>query len=909
MGIRLKTILIILATLAAMGAIVLAGASATISDGFRAVEGQQSRAEACRAADAIADALDQLSLKLSDWAAWDDTCDFVRDRNEKYRSSNLTPESLSNLRLSAILYLDEHAQPIEQLGIAPTDPPALVEFPAPLADLVRRHDPILTHTAVDSQKTGLLVPPNAGPLLMIASRPIVSSQKSGPILGTLVFVQTLDAPTLDRIARRLGTTLDVLDSRSPDLSVHDRTAMQALLGDQSARAFSLPISNDEILAYAMVPDLSGAPRLMLRTRAPRPVHAQERASLRFTLLALFGAGAAMSIVILVLLERQVLARLAGLVSQLDALDPAHGPSQHLSLSGSDELSRLASTINTLLDNLHAASDATRLSEQRLRIMFESAPVAIAKCDEAGRVLRTNTEFETLARRTADQLACCAIPDLIDGTTAQALTEIGQIASATHRIEPRESAILRPDASRVPALLSAVRVQDVDGAPRLWIFAEDISARIDAEARLRRYADDLEDAKAWLEHQARELEDRAKELDEARALAEAGSRSKGEFLANMSHEIRTPMTAILGYADLLLDPQCTPQDRESHVRTIRGNGEHLLTIINDILDLSKIEAGRMTVERVASDPRRIIEEAAELLRPRAADKGVQLRVRVDDPFPRTILSDPVRLRQILVNLIGNAVKFTQHGSIDIHVATHAADDQRPTLAIEVRDTGIGMTAEQLARLFQPFTQADSSTARRFGGTGLGLTITRRLAQMLDGDVTVSSTPGVGSTFRVVVGAAPAIDQRDHASAPRDAQAQGPQSLAGVRVLLAEDGPDNQRLISFHLRRAGAEVTLVQDGRAAVNAALDAAQGPAPFDLVLMDMQMPVMDGYAAATELRARGFAAPIIALTAHAMSGDRDVCIRAGCNDYATKPIDKGLLIGTCWNWARGPARRQLSPA
>ncbi len=401
-----------------------------------------------------------------------------------------------------------------------------------------------------------------------------------------------------------------------------------------------------------------------------------------------------------------------------------------------------------------------------------------------------------------------------------------------------------------------------------------------------------------------------QLLEAKEIAESSSRSKSEFLANMSHEIRTPMTAILGYAELLAndgDRSQAPQHRLDCVDTIRRNGEHLLSIINDILDLSKIEAGRMQVESLPLQSAQLVQDVLSLMAVKAKAKGLELRARFENAIPRSIHSDPTRLRQILVNLVGNAIKFTELGSVELTI--HWLPGDTPLLRIAVVDTGIGIEAGQLAHLFGAFMQADASITRKHGGTGLGLSISRRLAETLGGGITVQSTPGQGSVFTLTVATGRVMGEPMHAPGPVTIQATVSSiaspaanrvALAGVRILLAEDGPDNVRLITHHLRKAGAVVQAVGNGRLAVEAftkdgSLDGPlQEPLPFDLLLSDMQMPELDGYAAIRLLRSKGCGLPIIALTAHAMAGDRERCIEAGCNAYAAKPIDAAVLIECC---------------
>jgi signal transduction histidine kinase/CheY-like chemotaxis protein len=423
-------------------------------------------------------------------------------------------------------------------------------------------------------------------------------------------------------------------------------------------------------------------------------------------------------------------------------------------------------------------------------------------------------------------------------------------------------------------------------------------------QLQAYARELEATHETLEAQSEELACQAASLEHqnhelmlAREAADESNRFKSEFLANMSHEIRTPMTAILGYTDVLLEENWGRRSTLDALGILKRNGEHLLELINDILDLSKIEAGKLTVEPVACEPKQILEDVAALMQPRAEAKGLRLRIELDAGLPPWIVTDALRLRQILLNLVGNAVKFTDSGEVCLS-ASWTTLGGAGELTIDVRDTGIGMNAAHMESLFQPFRQADSSTTRRFGGTGLGLAISRRLARRLGGDVTVESTLGTGSIFRLTLTAA-ATSGPTGETALREHRATllPDHGLADCRVLLAEDGPDNQRLITLVLERAGARVTLAATGEDAARLAHYAWERDQPYDVILMDMQMPLLDGYGATRLLRSQGYPGPIIALTANAMCGDRETCLAAGCDDYATKPIDRPQLLATVRRW------------
>ncbi len=411
-----------------------------------------------------------------------------------------------------------------------------------------------------------------------------------------------------------------------------------------------------------------------------------------------------------------------------------------------------------------------------------------------------------------------------------------------------------------------------------------------------------------------IEENKVALAHARDAAQHANEAKSEFLANMSHEIRTPLNAVLGFTDVLRRGLVSDSDEAiGHLNMIHSSGAHLLGLINDILDLSKIEAGHLQVESIDTPVDSVLIDVANTLRVRADENSLDLHVRFETALPRTIQSDPTRLRQIITNLVGNAIKFTEHGSVSIIAAMRDADpvnlflnhkhpelvdvSSDQVLRIDIVDTGIGMTSEQQSKIFQSFVQADSTTTRKFGGTGLGLSISRRLAEAMGGTLTVDSKPGLGSTFRLELPLSQA-DVADLTSpaeltaasskrAPQDASADLI-ALPLTRVLVVDDGEANRRLIELVLSRAGANVVTASNGLEAIERIADEA--PA---LVLMDMQMPVLDGYTAARRLRESGFKQPIIALTGNAMLGDREKCMEAGCDDFMTKPIniDKLLLL------------------
>jgi PAS domain S-box-containing protein len=475
----------------------------------------------------------------------------------------------------------------------------------------------------------------------------------------------------------------------------------------------------------------------------------------------------------------------------------------------------------------------------VRLLDEQSVDAAFWITQDGGFAYVNGVASRWLERSREELLAMQVWDLFSMNAAQWAALRAEICQAgCLRLE---SKLRRLDGAILPVEIVTNHIV-LNGCEYSRFLARDITQRSEAERQTQEYMERLKTANRRLEQYS--------------FSALAATRAKSEFLASMSHEIRTPLTAIIGFAETLL-------------------------VEGDI---------------VKAPPERI--DAIRLIRIRTDLKQLAMEVEYPERIPETIQTDPTRLRQILLNLLSNAVKFTPKGFVRLRLQMERSLTGEDLMVFEVTDTGIGMTAEQQARLFQPFSQAEASTLRRFGGTGLGLSICKRLSEKLGGTIQASSVPGQGSTFRASIATGSLegvamIDPRSQrydmvaSSSPKDSEV----PRLSCRILLADDAPDNQRLLATILRRAGAEVVVVDDGRAAYDEALAACREGNPFGVILMDMQMPVLTGYEATRQLRKVGYRHPILALTANAMAGEREKCIVAGCDDYACKPVDRvGLL-------------------
>lgn len=561
----------------------------------------------------------------------------------------------------------------------------------------------------------------------------------------------------------------------------------------------------------------------------------------------------------------------------------------------------------------------RESEERFRLLVAGVKdYAIFMLDEKGNVKTWNEGAQRIKGYAAADIigqhfSCFYTPDAIragmpDHELSRSQNE-GQYEDESLRV--------RKDGSMFWASTVLTPLRDSEGLLKGFSkVTRDITDRKNSEASLRRAYEvldvkvkertaELEMANNALRTEVEERErieilllKKQEELRAAKELAEAANTAKSAFLANMSHEIRTPLGAVMGFSELMLSNDQSASEKQKCVDAIKRNGKLLSNIINDILDLSKVEAGKLDVERIEVPLDEILTDINMLLDLEATEKGLRLTLGTEGKVPTRITTDPLRLRQILFNIVGNAIKFTDQGGISVTIRQQASDDGKGRLAFIIKDSGRGITSDQSTRLFEPFAQADSSTTRRFGGTGLGLVLSKKLARSLGGDVILAESElGKGSSFVVTIDPGETASSEVHnfvptKSVPEIKGEDAPIRLNSINILLVEDSLDNQLLISRMLRMSGANVETASNGREGVEKALTGK-----YSIILMDLQMPEMDGHAATQELRRQNYLGPIIALTAHAMAEERQRCVVSGFNSHLSKPINRKTLLQTLVNF------------
>ena len=727
---RAKTLVVVGLTLATFNAALYALVSRRVGRSFEELEHRETGEDMARVMAALGDLLWRLQEGARDYATWSETHRYVREQNRAYADSNLTDFAFARQSLGLIVLLNRKSEVVFGTGFD-AQRHRRMTVPAEVLGRLRPGDPLIRHDPPDAAGPGHrgnisgVILLSDGPML-VAAVPVLDDFGQGPSAGTLIWGRRLGSAQVKELSdrTRFHVQMDRLDL--PSLPAEDRPALAALAAGQPS--FVRALNYETMAGYALTRDLDGTPALIWRVDIPRHVFASGRDTMRYLAASLSLVALTSVLLTLILIERTVLSRVHRLSVGIQGIATSTDPSRRLHVEGADELADLAETGNAMLQSLEEAQRVQQESEARYRALVELSPDAILVTSR-GQILFTNTGAERLFQAEPGGLLGTALRDRIHPDSRELLQ--AHLGGIDPQFTLSPSITVYPGMSRTTEaqiLTVQGRVIDVElvsvvieylGQPAVQAIVRDVSERKRA----------------------------GRELQRAKDAAEAANAAKSAFLANMSHELRTPLNAIIGYSEMLEeDAQDSGQDAVvPDLRKIQAAARHLLTLINDLLDLSKIEAGKFELAMESCDVAVIVREVAATVHPMVQKNGNILRLSVPDQV-EPMQTDPTRLRQVLLNLLGNATKFTSQGEVALEVGTEGEDGAR-WISFRVKDTGIGMTREQMERLFQPFSQADASTTRKYGGTGLGLAISRRLARLMGGDVTVESEEGRGSTFTV------------------------------------------------------------------------------------------------------------------------------------------------------------------
>ncbi|MFN8588297.1 MAG: CHASE4 domain-containing protein [Candidatus Eisenbacteria bacterium] len=841
----------------------------TLADSAR-LEREDATLDVQRVVSAFDQQREDLESKLSDWSNWDDTYAFAQHPNPAFIASNVSAEALASLRLDAMVIANARGELVLSMGLDSTQK-AAHPVPEQLEALFRATSGPLVPDSLHHHVAGIVLL-DEHPML-VAVQPILTSQYEGPSAGRILFGRWLDEREIRKLAARthlyVGATR--LDRPRPPEAEPD----EAFAHLDSAGTITVHTHGGEhVAAHTRLDDLYGHPALLLTVTQTRTLWEQGVKSTRRQVIAMIVAFVFLALATLLLLHFLVLRRVNSLARQVGAIGSFEGAPPHVQVDGADELSALAGEVNHMLDSLHRSQKRLLESEVTLRTFYDSANMMrgmVELQDDDVRHLFDNPNTEQFWG--VDH----------DGTRGRLASALGMAP------EPLETWVqqLRLAAAHGAALSFEYR-QVRQGDLRILAATVCPLARRDGEPQ--RFAYVVEDA---TDRRRAELE-----LRRARDEADAANRAKSEFLATMSHEIRTPLNGVLGMASLLLDGGLPPVQRE-YAETIVTSGEALLTIINDILDLSKIEAGRFTLEKAPFDLGTAIEDVCELLSANAANKGLSLQVLFPPAVPSRVVGDANRIRQVLLNLVGNAIKFTEKGGVRITVSGATAPGGVAELQVAVQDSGIGIPPDKAARLFQPFMQADASMSRRYGGTGLGLAICKRLVELMSGDILLRSVEGEGSTFTMQVRLP--LDP----SAP--ARVPPPAALAGARVLLASSLPGEREALLPWLEYWGARVDLVDSRAAASRRIAAAATSGDPVRIVIADETLEGAEGAegeSLSRALRGEGLGEDSALLLVGQRTHNRDFARlqAAGASGWIGRPWRLGPLSQVLQRLAAGAA-------
>jgi signal transduction histidine kinase/DNA-binding response OmpR family regulator len=753
---------------------------------FNALEEKHVRQNVDRVLRALSRELAGLDTLTVDWAAWDDTYAFILDNNEAFVKSNLVDDTFTAAKVSLMLFVNSSGEIVFSKAV---DLATEEEIPVSksLQEVLLKDGRLLDHPNTDSSVGGIVLT-KEGPML-IASRPITTSESEGPMRGTLMMGRYLDSTEIKRLGDTTRLSLSIQIVKDHQMPTEFETARSFL--SKNEPAVSRPMGRDSVAGYALIEDVKGDPVLMLKVDMPREIFNQGQTTISYFIWWLIGTGIIFGAVILWMLEKQIVSRVSLLSRDVNTISSNSDFSARVALTGNDELAGLVTDVNGMLDSLQQADNALRKAH------------------------------DNLEKRVEDRTA--------------------ELVAMNER------------------------------------FKREIEERKGAEEGLRQ-------AKEVAEKANNKLESVVQRANQMTSEAKAANAAKTQFLTNMSHEIRTPMNGVMGITTLLLGTDLNPEQHDL-AETIHKSGDRLMEVINQILDFSKIEADRLDLEELDFNLREAVEETTSVLATVAFEKGVELACVIPKEVPVLVQGDLGRLRQILINLVGNAIKFTEEGEVSIRAGVEEEDDASVTVRFSVSDNGIGIRKNRREAIFEPFTQVDGSTTRKYGGTGLGLAISKHLSEMMGGRIGVESEEGKGSTFWFTV----VLAKQPQGSHTDTADLEG---ISGKRVLVVDDNATNREALHEQLRSLDCHFDEASSGAEALDKLLQAAGEGNPFDIALADIQMPAMDGKTLGRKIKQdpniEGLT--LIMLTPTGKHFDAEHSEEIGFASHVTKPVRQSQL-------------------
>jgi PAS domain S-box-containing protein len=857
MTVRRKTLLIIAITCLGLVVVLYAASRSFLLGGFIKLEQTSAQENVQRVMNAMDQDLGAIDRFTYDRASTDEAYNAMSNATAEFIHSLLGKDSTGSAqtrRFNFILLIDASRQIVASRG-RDLVTQQVMEIPESLKAHISLTDPLLQYAEAKGTIAGLLMLPE-GPVLMVA-RPMNGSNTKAPIRGFMLSARYLEPPG-DLAGLEKTTNFSLFVHRIEGESLPDDFADARRHLSAQAKIYVRSIDASVLGGYALLSDIYGKPALILKVEMPRRIYRQGQVSQLYFVVSMGIAGLVFAIAVMLLLEKSVVSRLSGLNACVASIASSGDVSGRLHCAGSDEISHLGSAINRMLESLQLSQKQKQQTEERYRAFMNNIPAIASIKDREGRILYINEPLSRVYNVKVEEVVGKTTYQWLSPEIAKRIRLHDQEVLSTKRLLQFEEIVPTPDGVLHHWLAFRFPIESSDGELLVGTVALDITRRKQAEA----------------------------ELQQAKEMAEAANRAKSEFLANMSHEIRTPLNGVVGMTELALGTDLTPEQQE-YLDTVKLSADSLLAVINDILDFSKIEAGKIDFEMIDFDIRETMEMTMKTLAFRADEKGLELLCDIAPEVPEAIQGDSTRLRQVVINLVGNAIKFTDKGEVALRLAVIESEDKDRLLHFTVSDTGVGIPVEKQKSIFDPFTQADTSTTRKYGGTGLGLSISIRLVQMMHGKMWLESEPGGGTKFHFTVPLIPATEPVKTGFGERL------DLLRGVKVLIVDDNSTNRRILELMLKRWGMRPKSVEGGAEAIVELLANSAEGQRYGLIISDVLMPGMDGFSFVERVRQEPKLsnAKIMMLTSAGQRGDAARCEELGISAYTMKPVRQSELL------------------